>query len=393
MDLGDIPSLADRQYAIDKERTRRFPALFRHKLERMSASPLAFLRGSAPLFYEEMLADTKDGPAGEGWIVGDLHLENFGAYRAAGGREDENVVFDLNDFDDTLIGPWWLDVLRFTTSLLVASRELGATGLVALELADHMLDAWMRNAFDGAVLPKKPRPVEALLRQVGSRSRAKLLDARTRAVRGERRFLRGPRYADLPKSVLAELPRAFEIYIESIAPKERPKGSLRILDAALRIAGTGSLGGLRIAVLVEGKGGPTGQWIFDLKEQGTPSAACLAGKPKLPPAERVCTGFRACVAHPPRMMGATRIGKLSMSGRRLAPQEDKLDLRRIQSQDIRPLATYLGALLGAAHARGAKKIPKAWSKSDRAALRAQAITLAGLHEGLYLALCSRIPPA
>src|SRR5262249_44813898 len=83
--------------------------------------------------------------------------------------------------------------------------------------------------------------------------------------------------------------------------------SLAILDAALRIAGTGSLGGLRIAVLVEGRGGRDGQWIFDLKEQGTPSAAVLLGEPELDPAGRVVTAYRGCIAHPARSIGATQI--------------------------------------------------------------------------------------
>src|SRR3982074_1839676 len=99
---------ARHQLANDRARTRRFPLLFARKLTRMSASPLAFLRGAAPLFYE-MLASRRelaDGPPGEGFIVGDLHLENFGAYRpgADGDRPRElkkhAVVFNLNDFDD-----------------------------------------------------------------------------------------------------------------------------------------------------------------------------------------------------------------------------------------------------------------------------------------------------
>ena len=68
---------------LDRERTKRFPELFVRKLQRMSSSPLAYLRGAAPLFYEILAArpELASGPAGEGWIVGDMHLENFGAYR------------------------------------------------------------------------------------------------------------------------------------------------------------------------------------------------------------------------------------------------------------------------------------------------------------------------
>jgi uncharacterized protein (DUF2252 family) len=397
----DLLARVDRQLSLDKARTKRFPSLFARKVERMSASPLAFLRGSAPLFYE-IIASTKalaQGPDGEGWIVGDLHLENFGAYRpdvfgeVPAGKKHA-ATFNLNDFDDTIVGPWRLDVLRLMTSLLLGGRELGATGVLALDLADTLLGAWSRAVFDGAKLPPTPAPVEALLEQVRLRTRQELLDARTELSRGKRRFTRGPRYADLPKAIRAKVPQAFERYIASATDADRPsKGSLEILDAALRIAGTGSLGGLRIAVLVEGKGGPNGAWIFDLKEQGSPSGARLLGAPKGNPAERVVTGFRACLEQPPRVMGTTHLGKISLFGRRLAPQEDKLVLRRIRREDLPALAAYLGALVGHAHRRGAKKRFSRWSKSDRDAVRAQAIQLAGVHEALYLGFCERVRPS
>lgn len=410
-DLIDVGPIADHQLAVDKERTKRFPDLLARKMMRMSGSPLAFLRGAAPLFYEILAArpDIADGPPGEGWIVGDLHLENFGAYRPETLPDAENdpslkkrpALFNLNDFDDTVIGPWRLDVLRLATSLLLGGRELGANGCVALELCDHLLESWSHAAFDGAKPPEPPAPVAKLIEQVRSRPRPALLGARTETHHGKRRFVRGPRYADLPKEVLAEVPKAFEDYIESVTEDDRPhKGSLEIIDAALRIAGTGSLGGLRIAVLVEGKGGKSGSgaWIFDLKEQGTPSAAPLKNKVSWdhakPPAQRVCTGYRACIEHPPRAIGTAKLGKVSLFGRRLSPQEDKLDLKGLRGSDLPDLAKYLGSLLGTAHARGSTSKSKVstWSKSDREAVRTHAIMLAGIHESVYLALCDRMRP-
>ena len=400
--LGLAEQLAAQQLASDTAKTKRFPLLLVRKLGRMSASPLAFLRGAAPLFYE-LLAEhpeLADGPPGEGWLVGDLHLENFGAYRPDSLDDDSakkrSAVFDLNDFDDALIGPWRLDVLRLTTSLLLGGRELGTNGVLALDLADSLLEAWSLAAFDGAKLPDAPAPIAALIEQVRGQSRASLLKDRTETVGGKIRFVRSSgRYADLAKDVEEHVAAAFEAYVTTIQADERPgpKCSLAIVDAALRIAGTGSLGGLRIAVLIEGHGGADGGWIFDLKEQGTPSAAVLLGAPSLVPAERVVAGFRACIAHPPRALGTTTLGKLSLFGRRLAPQEDKLDLRHMKRTDLPALARYLGALLGRAHARSATKPPHgAWSKTDREHVRHQAVRLAGLHEAIYLALCEQMRP-
>lgn len=411
----DPARLADRQLTLDRERTKRFPELFGRKLQRMSASPLAYLRGAAPLFYEILAARPAlaSGPGGEGWTVGDMHLENFGAYRpdplgaseATSSREGSSkkqrvARFDLNDFDDAVIGPWRLDVLRLSTSLLLGGRELGATGLVALDLCDNLLDAWARSAFDKDPVPEPPPPIVALIEQVRARSKTALLEARTELQKdGTRRFVRGPRYAELPAEVVDAVPAAFQGYVDALPEEDRPhKGSLEIVDCALRIAGTGSLGGLRIAVLAKGKGGPDGGWIFDMKEQGEPSASTLCGAPAMVPAERVCTAFRSSVERPPRMLGSTilRAGggtaKLSMFVRKLSPQEDKLNLRRLEAAHLPALASYLGALLGSAHARAATKATTRWNASDLGLIRAHAIALAGLHEAIYLELCERMRP-
>jgi uncharacterized protein (DUF2252 family) len=394
--------LARRQLEIDRERTGRFPHLLAHKADRMSPSPLALLRGSAPLFYEvlERHPVLAEGPAGEGWLVGDCHLENFGAFRTGtlstketrASQADDAIVFDLNDFDDAFVGPWRLDVLRLTVSLILGGRELGTDARTTLDLAEALIGAYVDGAFHKKAPPPAPRAVAALVDKVHARTRKQLLDARTRVVGEQRRFVRGARYESIPKKLRAKAERAFAKYVKRLPDEGRPPAeALEVVDAAFRIAGTGSLGCLRVALLVRGKGGPDGAWIFDMKEEDTPSSACLVRPPKLDPAERVMTAIRACVAQPPRMIGTTTLRGSSMFVRRLAPQEDKMDLTKLQASDMKPLARHLGALLGAAHRRGAKKLPKkAWREDDRAQLLERAIALAGMHEAMYLAYCQLV---
>src|ERR1700678_91454 len=108
----DPSALARFQLQRDRAATKSVKGLFEHKLDRMSVSPLAFLRGAAPLFYEVLKArpELAKGPPGEGWLTGDMHLENFGAYRPDHATPDgpnghaPSAVFDLNDFDDAIVG-------------------------------------------------------------------------------------------------------------------------------------------------------------------------------------------------------------------------------------------------------------------------------------------------
>jgi uncharacterized protein (DUF2252 family) len=397
--------LARRQIAIDRKRTEDYPDLHAHKAVRMSASPLALLRGSAPVFYEllERHPAVAEGPPGEGWLVGDAHLENFGAYRAGAlsldetsrTRTKERVAFDLNDFDDAFVGPWRLDVLRLVTSLVLGGREMGADGPRTLELCDALIEAYNDAVFHRRKTPAPPTCVTALVDKVQARTRGQLLDARTRLERtGKRRFVRGARYVSLPAKLRARAERAFAKFVRRLPRGEQPPDeALEPIDAAFRIAGTGSLGCLRIALLTRGKGGRDGAWIFDMKQEGVPSASCLVKPPRAEPAERVLEAIRACVARPPRMVGTTRLRGTSMFVRRLAPQEDKLDLTKLNAEDLAPLACHLGALLGAAHRRGARRPPKdEWSARDRAQILANAIALAGVHEAMYLAYCALVRP-
>src|SRR5262245_23315784 len=117
----DPTVLAEKQLARDRVDTARFPGLFERKVARMSASPLAYLRGTTPLFYGLLKTHPAlaEGPPGEGWLCGDAHLENFGVYRTAPRRSRPveigkrgPVVFDINDFDETVVGSWHYDVLR-----------------------------------------------------------------------------------------------------------------------------------------------------------------------------------------------------------------------------------------------------------------------------------------
>jgi uncharacterized protein (DUF2252 family) len=379
--------LARRQLERDRRATAGFPHLLAHKMTRMRVSAHAFLRGAAPLFYDVLAVrpDLAAGPPGQGWLAGDLHLENFGAYRpaplAGSGRHDQ-VEFGLNDFDEAVVGPWRLDLLRLLTSVFLAGRQHGLEGRRVTDLARALL-----AGYDLQRMPAAPAPIAALIETVRGRTRRQLLDARTELVRHRRRFVRGDRYRDLPRALADAARAAFGNWVSRLSvASTAPAEAFEIVDVAFRVAGTGSLGVLRVAVLTQGKGGPHSGWIFDLKEERAPAAARLLRPPPLEHAVRVKNAMLASLAHPPTMLGTTRLGGRSMLVRRLAPQEDKLDVTRLSSAELVPVARYLGALVGAAHRRGATLArSRRLSADDISRLLAQAVELCGIHEAAYLA--------
>src|SRR5256885_3685031 len=151
--------LALRQLQLDRAATAKIPSLYARKRDRQLASPHALFRGSAPLFYELLAGHPAlwAGPGGEGWIVGDMHLENAGAYRT----DRDAVVFDLNDFDDVTRGPWRVDALRLATSVLLAGRTFLASAPQAVALAGVLLEAHARAARSAgrAQAPPPPGPL------------------------------------------------------------------------------------------------------------------------------------------------------------------------------------------------------------------------------------------
>src|SRR5215216_3525645 len=92
------------------------PDAFRRKFRKMAASPFAFYRGSAALFYAD-IAKADDPYANEQtsrvWIQGDLHAENYGTYLNSEGV----FVFDVNDFDEAYLGAFTWDVQRMAASI------------------------------------------------------------------------------------------------------------------------------------------------------------------------------------------------------------------------------------------------------------------------------------
>lgn len=355
----------------------------------MAGSPFDFLRGSAPLFYEALRKAPRlaAGPEGDGWLTGDLHLENFGVYRPQAFTAEGNapaVVFDVNDFDDAFVGPQRLDVLRLLTSTVLAGRNWGLPALAVRDATEAVLDGVLVGRAGGSA-GRPPEPVRSLLARAAARTRRELLDGRTVLTTKGRRFMRGARYRPVSAKLKARAVKAFGRYTRGLSEAVRGHhpDAWRVVDVAFRIAGTGSLGVERIAILVEGKGGPDGGWIFDMKEEDEPSGAAFATGHAGRGAGRVLKALRKCLARPPKMAGSTELDRKSLLVRRLMPQEDRLSFAHLAARERESVLRYLGALTGAMHKRGAKRA-KPWRLDEAQVLLDNAVTLGGLYEAASL---------
>ena len=106
---------------LEESNRTRVPELVPIRYGRMSISPFTFLRGSAIVMASDLAKTPISGIKVQ--ICGDAHVSNFGVFATP----ERNLVFDVNDFDETLPGPWEWDVKRLAASIMVAGRQNGYT--------------------------------------------------------------------------------------------------------------------------------------------------------------------------------------------------------------------------------------------------------------------------
>ena len=317
---------------IQKANRGRDPERLAMKYRALRASPFAFLRGTCHLFYDRLAESGFDVPAPVVWCCGDLHLENFGSYKG----DNRLVYFDINDFDEAALAPAGWELVRLAASLHLA---LGA-GNEGSERAGALVDVLLEQ-YAGALVCGKPGWIERdtaqgmvrqLLDQLRERRRVDFLDSRTRLVRRRRRLL-----VDGRRTLAAtDAERAaVTATIDAFAAGQPESGFYRVLDVARRIAGTGSLGVARYVILVEGRGSPDRNYLFDLKRAGTSSLGRLFRD--LQPRWHDDAHRIAAVQQRMQAVTAAFLHPLAHDGhacilRALQPSEDRLPFDRLATQ-------------------------------------------------------------
>jgi len=241
----------------------RVPRLLPVRYGRMLRSPFAFFRGAAAI----MAADLSRTPA-TGLRVqacGDCHLLNFGGF----GTPERRVIFDLNDFDETLPAPWEWDVKRLATSFVVAGRNNGFKARRAREAAVALVRSYRRHLSEFSCLSNLEVWYASLdssqvLNSFRSASRRALMKDRARRARArtiadhdfpELTVLRNgrPVIRDNPPLIYHPQERilsspqsfrkAFQAYRETLSAERRTLlDRYQVMDVATKVVGVGSVG-------------------------------------------------------------------------------------------------------------------------------------------------------
>jgi uncharacterized protein (DUF2252 family) len=297
----------------------RLPYLLPIKYGRMLASPFAFLRGSAVVMAADLAKTPVTGL--EVTLCGDAHLSNFGIFATP----ERNVVFDINDFDETYPGPWEWDVKRLAASAVVAGRDkgfddetcrklavlVGKTYREAMQRAAAMtiLDVWYFHVDASSVVKLFATYAQASAKQASKtvqkarmQTAGHTLEKLTHVVDGKRQIINAPPLVVRLSQLLTDeqkaaardqgdVQQAWQAYLDSL-PRERRVllKHYRIADAALRVGGVGSVGTRCAIILLEGDK-PEDALILQQKEVDPSAlAAYLPQQTFASQAERVVFG-------------------------------------------------------------------------------------------------------
>ncbi|MGA5122753.1 DUF2252 domain-containing protein [Streptomyces pseudogriseolus] len=360
--------------AVEESGRGRLPELTPLRVGRMAATPFAFLRGSAGLMAYDLARTPVTGIGAQ--ICGDAHAANFGLYGDARGA----LVIDLNDFDETVHGPWEWDLKRLAASLVLAGREAGADEDVCRAAAHDAvgayrrtmrllaklpaLDAWNAIADEELVSHTDAHDLVGTLERVAGKARANTsgrFAARSteRTEDGGRRFVDAPPVLRrVPDAEAAAVASSLEQYLSTLPADRHPLlARYAVHDVAFRVVGTGSVGTRSyVVLLLDHRGEPL---VLQVKE-ARPSALL----PHLPAAgfeapeaehegRRVVEGQKRMQVISDSLLGWTSVDGRPYQVRQFRNRKGSVDPAALAADQVDDYARMTGALLARAHSHSA----------------------------------------
>jgi uncharacterized protein (DUF2252 family) len=356
----------------------RLPELVPIRMGRMAASPFAFLRGSAAVMAADLALTPTMGENVQ--LCGDAHLANFGIFASP----ERRLVFDVNDFDETHIGPWEWDVKRLAASFVVASRANGFPEATCRQMARFVastyrtsirrfagmraLEVWY-SSIDVEQLIARAAANPAIARRYRGAIRIPLDEARRRdhiSALGKLSVLDpvtgGWLIRDRPPLLQrlseddpgrAGLPTLYEGYLRSLSADRRVLVEKhRLLDVALKVVGVGSVGTHCYVALFAGPAG--GPLILQVKEARASVLEPYVKHVRHPhQGERVVTGQRIMQAVSDSFLGWTRspVTNTEYYVRQLHDMKYSIDPAALRPPGMELYAQVCAWALARAHAR------------------------------------------
>ncbi len=358
------------QQLIDATLRDRLPDLTAVRYQRMACSPFGFFRGSAAVMAYDLSLAPHTGI--EAQLCGDAHVQNLGAFEGVDGR----LIFDINDFDETMRGPFEWDVKRMATSILLAGRDTKIKSAAITAAVEQFLVSYVDLI---RMLHPKPvlevaryqvhrlgsvAPISQILAQAQRATPLITLNKLTSQYPKGRIFKTSP-----PDLVRLELDReperaavlaSLKPYLHSILPERRHFfARYTPIDVAFKIVGTGSVGLRDYIVYMQGNG-PSDPLFLQIKQESHSCyAPYLKGKSHQPPnqplakhqGQRVAEGQRAMQLQSDPLLGWTTIGAHDYLVRQLNDHKASVDLATLKPADLCDYAAVCGEILARGHAR------------------------------------------
>ncbi len=351
----------------------------KNKFKEMKESPYHFFRATAHLFYKDIDSgliliptEWKETPRIKTWIQGDLHTQNLGFFENADGQ----IKLDVNDFDESYIAPFYLDLIRFVASIFLQQEDVGFkfTNEETSELAEYFLKEYQETLIeiseDGKELELIEKnldgfPKDTLEELKDKKSNATLLAKWTQIVEGKVQFnFSNPELRELTEVELQEVKANWNNYVEGLGEFSLEKGYsfFQIHQIARRInSGMGSQGVYKYYVLIQGDSDPI---LLEVKEQRLP---CLFFMKDLSEAEyhsfftnhaeRTKTACKAMLTNPDSFLGTLITANRSYLVTRISPFKKKLESKDFHSQaDFKKYLKHSARAIAYAHSRSYKSI-------------------------------------
>ena len=360
----------------------RVPALVKLKYERMAMSPFGYFRGAVPVMAYDLSRMGHTGIVSQ--LCGDAHVRNLGAFAAPDGR----LVFDINDFDETIAGPFEWDVKRMAVSLVLAGRGANVKGASCRDAAAVFLERYRLLMAEFAQMPvlevaryqvhrlKMVETVEGILRMAERATPLHTLVSLTEPKRqlkekdskqagkkaagakqmdGARVFKTiEPNLKHLTGEIAEQVIAALGPYAATLQPERRHfLAQYRPVDVAFKVVGTGSVGLRDYCVYLQGngEGDPLFLQIKEEVESGyAPYLDNGAGRKKHQ-GRRVVDGERAMQVQSDPFLGWTTMDGREYLVRQLNDHKASIRVEDLKAGGLMEYAAVCGELLARGHAR------------------------------------------